>query len=723
MTFGDYLLGVIGLALVAAALGSSAVWLRRHFLPGWGGAPARLVEAVIGISLLTVISQLLGGIGVLERFTLVLVACLVPITVLRLLRATAGRPEEQPPSPPVPRLQVVLALGAAAFLFTHWALGLEDVWGKGMFTFDTLWYHGPFAARIAHSGSAWPLHFTDPLYLNWFYPENSELLHADGILLFGRDLISPLINFGWLGLALLAAWCIGRPYGVAPLSLVAVALILDTGPMIPREAGTMANDIAPISGLLAASAILINGHASCRGEPRTVGGAALLFAGLAAGLALGTKMTIAAAVLALAVGVAVIARPGRRRRALGWFVAGVAIPAGFWFLRNLIDTGNPLPWINHIGPIDLPGPGRGLEGRDPFSVAHYIFVNPDTTVWRLYFFDGVRNLLGPGWFLFAIGVVAGALLAILRPRSPVVRLCGAVAVVAAVAYAFTPLTAAGPDGQPTGFTINFRYLVPALALSLSLLPLWAPVGAERVRPPRSAGIGFSGDLVRLALLIGGLATLAATAKYSDSASIWNGAFASAPAAVLIGLAAVGGAVGLALLGRRSAVLALVAGAFLTLGVAAVGWAKQDDYLRQRYAKAGTSPQLAAGGLDAVARWAKPIADARVAVAGTSGAYNQYLLYGDRLSNYVQYVGREGSGGNFTGIGKCEPWIQALNEGGYDFVVTTPNLDLNQPATTNPAPEGGWVRGQPNARQVLRAGRVAVFRLTGPLDPGRCRKHR
>ena len=77
-------------------------------------------------------------------------------------------------------LHLVIALGAAAFLAAHWATGLQDVWGRGMLTFDTLWYHGPFAARIAETGSVWGLHFTDPLYLNWFYPQNSELLHGAG---------------------------------------------------------------------------------------------------------------------------------------------------------------------------------------------------------------------------------------------------------------------------------------------------------------------------------------------------------------------------------------------------------------------------------------------------------------------------------------------------------------------------------------------------------------
>ena len=35
---------------------------------------------------------------------------------------------------------------------------------------------------------------------------------------------------------------------------------------------------------------------------------------------------------------------------------------------------------------------------------------------------------------------------------------------AAIAYLFTPLTAAGPEGDPTAFTTNLRYASPALAL-------------------------------------------------------------------------------------------------------------------------------------------------------------------------------------------------------------------------------------------------------------------
>ena len=267
MSFGDYLLGVIGLAAVAIPMALAAVRLRARLLPGWGGAPARLAEAVLGVALLTVLLQLLGAFGILVPAVLIVASLAVGLGIWfgvdgaflshSANKAPTGGPEA-PPAPQIPLPQLILALLAAAFVAAHWFTGLQDVWGRGMLTFDTLWYHGPFAARIADTGSVWGMHFIDPLYLNWFYPQSSELLHAAGIVLFNRDIASPLVNFGWLGVALLAGWCIGRPYGVAPLSLVAVCIAMDTGPMVPREAGTPATDTVPVALLLAAAAILIN---------------------------------------------------------------------------------------------------------------------------------------------------------------------------------------------------------------------------------------------------------------------------------------------------------------------------------------------------------------------------------------------------------------------------------------------------------------------------------
>jgi hypothetical protein len=716
VSFGDYVTGVIGLAAVAGPLALAAVRLRSLWLPGWDRAPARLAEAVLGVSILTIVLQLLGAVGLFEPWAIVVAALAVGGAAAVWLPREAAE-GEPPPSPAIPPLHAAIALAAAAFLAAHWATGLQDFWARGMLTFDTLWYHGPFAARIAETGSVWGLHFTDPLYLNWFYPENSELLHGAGIALLDRDLFSPLVNFGWLGVALLAGWCIGRPYGVAPLSLVAVALVLDTGPMIPREAGTPATDIAPVALLLAAAAFLINVWASRGGEadaPEAGGrrpaldlswgrpwATALLLAGLAMGLALGTRLTISGAVAAMAVGVPLVMPPGARRRALLIFLGGIAATAGFWFLRNLIHSGNPLPFFGEAGPIDLPGPGRGLEGRDDYSVAHYILEDPDTDIWSGVFLKAITNLFGPVWFLFFGLAALGALLAVIRPRSPAIRLMGAVAIAGAIAYLFTPLTAAGPEGDPRAFGINLRYLAPALALALALLAVEPRLTPERFRLP---------------LLGGGVLALLITSLYSDSAFIWDEPFTSKPVAALIGIVLIGAPVGLALLARRRLALAAGAAAVLALAVAAVGWARQDNYFEDRYTRAEDFRFQ----LDDVGRWAKPTEGLRIGVAGLSGAYNQYIAYGDRLSNHVQYIGRELGSGDFRAATTCPEFVRAANAGEYDYVVTTPELDLNDPATAKVSPEGGWMRAA-GGEEILREGRVAIFRVGGDLDESACGK--
>jgi hypothetical protein len=749
VSLGEYLFGVIGLAAVAIPMGMGGVRLRHRLLPGWEGAPARLAEAVLGVALLTVLLQLLGAFGILVPGVLIPAALLVGVGLyygawgafVPHINAKAPRnpASAQPPAPAVPLPQTLLALAAAVFVAAHWATGLQDVWERGMLTFDTLWYHGPFAARIAETGSAWGMHFTDPLYLNWFYPENSELLHGAGIVLFDRDLLSPFVNFGWLGVSLLAAWCIGRPYGVAPLSLVAVCIAMDTGPMVPREAGTPATDTVPVAMLLAAAAILINAWAARRSRPagatplagpagtpreaaeRTSEATAdvrrvepagpataappwgpILIAGLAIGIALGSKLTIWGVTAGFAIGVPFLVPRELRWRAFWVFLGGVAAVSGFWFLKNLIHAGNPLPWIREIGPIDLPGPNRGLEGRDDFTVAHYIFVDPSTSLWRQYFLNPIENLLGPVWFLILGGAAGGSILAVWRPRSAAVRLAGALTIVAAIAYLFTPLTAAGPEGQPLAFGINLRYLIPGFALGLALLPL-----APRLAPER----------FRVALLAGGLIALYLTSRSSDANVAWEGAFASVPWAVLIGLVLIGAPVALAALARRSGAMVAGVAALLALAIAAIGWERQDDYFDHRYDRAEDFRFE----LDEAVRWANPTSDLRIGVAGTSGAYSQYGFYGEDLTNHVQYVGRHLPEADFRAIESCPAFRTAVNDGDYDYLVTTPALDLNAPSRAKPSPERGWVSRDPAVTEILHAGRVAVFRVDEELSPSACAK--
>ena len=139
-------------------------------------------------------------------------------------------------------------------------------------------------------GSPRPASRTAPLHrpassTAWFYPQNSELLHAVGIVALDSDFLSPLINLGWLALALLAAWCIGRPYAVGPATLLGAAVVLDSEMIVGSQAGNAPNDIVGLFFLLALLAFLVNGAATARAAPECRGGRAASRGGADAGTA------------------------------------------------------------------------------------------------------------------------------------------------------------------------------------------------------------------------------------------------------------------------------------------------------------------------------------------------------------------------------------------------------------------------------------------------------
>lgn len=81
LSAGSYILSVALLAVLVLSLGFSAVRLRQRLMPDWEGAPAHLVEAVVGVALLIWIAELLGVVGLLYAGTLVAVAVLVVAAV------------------------------------------------------------------------------------------------------------------------------------------------------------------------------------------------------------------------------------------------------------------------------------------------------------------------------------------------------------------------------------------------------------------------------------------------------------------------------------------------------------------------------------------------------------------------------------------------------------------------------------------------------------------
>jgi hypothetical protein len=713
LSLGAYALGVLELGIAVAGLGAAAYSLRARLLPDWTGAAARLVEVIAAIALATLIAELLGVVGLL-REGLFLVACALAGCAAFALptpereggaRAHSGRT----PAPSIAPYSGLVALAVVAGVFAHWGVETKQALDSGMGNFDSLWYHMPFATEIAQSGSTTGLHHTETVFLNWFYPQNSELLHALAILVTERDTLSLFLNLGWLAVALLAAWCVGRPYGRGPLTVTAAAILLECHTLVVREPGAAKNDVAAAALLLAAVAIVINAWEAQRGaRGENEGGAArarrglglglepgwaLAAAGLAAGLAAGTKVTVLAPVAALTVAAVALAPAGRRAAAAAWWGLPLLAGSAFWYLRNLFVAGNPIPQVRELGPLSLPGPERLQEGRPDFTVLDYA---TDTDVWTEYFTPELNDAFGVLWPLVLAAAVAGGLIALLRGPTPAVRWMGGVALFGMAAYLATPLSAAGADGAPEAFGINIRFAVPALLVGLSLLPL-APGLA---RPSR-----------QWALLAALLAVLVVTNESYNVLRTGERVFGVLLALLLVVVPA-------ALIeARRRGVgrgPVLAAAALLAVAVVAIGYPLQRDYLEDRYRDFDPGDNL-----DSAYRLAADWSDARVGLAGTTAGFLGYGFYGTDLSNHVRYLGREAPKGGFDAIPDCAGFRRAVNEAQIEYLVTAPFLNFIDPGRPISSPEAGWLRGEMAVRPVSRDGPVTVWEVRGMLDPSGC----
>ncbi len=670
---GRYLLGVAEIALIVSSAWLGATGLRHRALSGVDGAPAHLATTVIALAILLWAGELLGAFGLFKPLPYLLWVVAIGFGSWALTRGWRGgwggrgRTVDRPQRPPIPHdrtrgqsvgVLTVIALAIAVIAVVHFALDVKPKLSTGMTGFDSTWYHGPFAAGFFQSGDTWGLHFIAPQFLAWFYPANSELFHGVGMLAFDRDILSPLLNLGWFVGCLVACWCIGRPYKVAPFSLALGAIALSL-PALSDQAGEARNDIVGIFFLLAAVAIAV-AQRQCGSSRKQVGAALALgplaVVGLSAGMAAGTKLNFLLPAAALVVGLAVIAPRGERWRSLA--VAGLAALAGggYWYLRNLIQAGNPLPWIDDLGPISLPAPDQALGGREGHSVLGYL---TDGSVWSDWLLPGLHDGLTFLWPLLLGAALASLFLCLGRRSDPVLRVAGTVGLAAALAWLIAPTSASGPEGMPRGFESGLRYLAPALVLGLALLPT-----APQFRNP----------LVSLSLT-SWLRVHMDPKRRSQR------------------------------LERGLAFLA-VGGAVLLV---AVGYPVQRHYLENRY----ESPTFTAPGLNAAFKWAQGVEDARIATTST----RQYPLFGRDLSNQVEFVGEEQPHGGFTPPTTCRRWRELLNAGNYDYVVAS--RDRIEPGKSPYPATARWTQA-PSAAVVLRKPPTIIYKLSSPLDPWACR---
>ncbi|HKH65579.1 MAG TPA: hypothetical protein VKA35_08970 [Solirubrobacterales bacterium] len=671
---GRYLLGVLEVLLLGgfAWLGGNSV--RRWLLPRFEGAPACLASAVVALALLIWGAELLGTFGWWDPVPYLVLVAGVALALWKFLARPEGEGGHPHPTQQVrvrmTPLPTLVAFLVAAIAVINFALEAKGKLSTGMTGFDSTWYHGPFAAGFFQTGNTWDLHFIAPQFLAWFYPANAEIFHAAGMLAFGRDVLSPLLNIGWFVGCLVACWCIGRPYRVGPWSLALGAIALSV-PALADQAGEARNDIVGIFFLLSAVAIALNasgGSAAERTSPRIPGTTAFgpyFVVGLCAGLAAGTKLNFLLPAAVLVLGMGLVAPRGLKGRAAGLGSLAALAGGGYWYLRNLAHSGNPLPWIQHLGPIDLPAPEQALGGREAHSVLGYL---SDGSVWSDWFLPGLHDGLWLLWPLLLAAALAGLILATLQFRGSLVRIyttkeprndltlavAGAVGLATALAWLVAPTSASGPEGMPRGFESGLRYLAPALLLGLALLPT-----TPRIR----AWLSFVPD---------------SETKLNHTR-------------------------------RGGGRWGVAAGAVALLLAVAAGYPVQRHYLEGRYQDPSFT---SAPGLNAAFAWARDISDARIATTST----RQYPLFGTDLSNHVQYLGIEQPHGGFEAPTTCEQYLQLLSEGEYDYAVATRDrLEANKPPYP---PVAKWIESM-GGQAVLEKPPTVVLKLPNNFGPSRC----
>ena len=202
-------------------------------------------------------------------------------------------------------------------------------------------------------------------------------------------------------------------------------------------------------------------------------------------------------VAALTAGVIALLPKGERTRQGLLWCAVVAVTGGFWYARNLIYAGNPVPNVHFgLGPFRLPSSPSHIGT----TISSSLF---NGQAWRLYFIPGLSQALGPAWLVLVViaaaGLVAGTVGAVQwtwrtlkesqlgqvgparaaqwkRDGAPMTGFLSLVGIAMLLGYLVTP-----QPNLPRSFVYDLRFslltfLAGAVALPIALKrAFWVPV--------------------------------------------------------------------------------------------------------------------------------------------------------------------------------------------------------------------------------------------------------
>lgn len=669
------LAGTLGVVSATAALVDAARLIALHW---WRDdrLVSALVTVVIATSAVVVLLEVAGSLGLLHPVAVVGGSIAVWIAA----RATIGRGGNHPgvetartdwrPGMSVATWTIAgLALVIVAILLATFA---EAVRGPRP-TFDVMSGHLPVVAQWLQAGHLRIMPYVSPASPEPQYPANSQLTALWLMLPVHRDFLAQLATLPGLlmlsgGIALVA-----RELGAKAPAAVTAALIVPAVPFsVGQLLGTNMTDMLAAGATAAAGGLAAYAASAVRRPPPAL----IATIGAAAGLAIGTRY--AGMVAVAPVFVVLAARLWRRREpgrlfAMAALAGGVAATGAFFYVRNLLLTGDPiypqsLPWHHVVTTETAAFPkftsylGAGFAPGDWAMAIGQAFLYG-----------------GPLVPLLAAVVVIPPLIAARRRERDLVRWIWAlVPLMEFAGFLALPLSAGylvNGHIDPHGVILNMRYLLPTLAFSAALM-----AGQVSRMPPR----------LMMALLVAALAVAPVYALLDAEKPLSQPALAlGAAAAAVVGLAAYYRPP------ARVLAAAIAAGALL-FAVAAPSLAARYDLRRDL-----TMPFEDA-------RQHLGASDTSVAVAGFCEIY---ALYGPDLERRVEYLTGRDDGINRPYAATYQEWLTSLRGHGVRAVVLGNDACFRDVAV----PQRDWVGQHPETfTAVFQGGSTAVYEVRGPL---------
>jgi hypothetical protein len=622
MSWGDYLSGLAFFAGIWGMVGAATWLLVRRRLGHLRGAELALAAALVYTAGLIAAHLLPLALGILTRGTALAAAGLLLVAAWRV--PAAGRLRTDPPLPaeparwaqPVSWALAAVAVGALGL----WTLAhLKEHATSAVLAVDYSAFHLPGVARWIQSGSVWQNVELVPRYSLGTYPGNGDVIYLAAVLPWRNDAFVRLVEYPYLALIGVAVYALGRQLRAPRATAVLTAAVVVALPAVMVQAVDRVKPDAMMLACFGAGLVFLVCHC------RTRRGSDLALGGLGLGLAFGARWNAAMAVLVVAAVWALASwlggrAPGRVARDGAALACTVLAAGGFWLVRNLAVTGNPVYPLK-VAPLGVTifgAPRDIVRERYGFSVADYL--TNGHVLSHTILPDYRAAFGGPGAFLLVALVLAlGWALWRGRPARPVLVGLAAAALCIFVVYLVTPASAQGFRDAPWPGLVReaARWSAPA-ALIAGALAAW-----------------LAGRLGRWRLLVEALAVVAVVDGIHESFHVSGfdlrlTAGLLAAAAVLVAVAV---PVARRLRGRGAQVAAAaLAGAVVAAGAVAAGYHGQRRFNERRYL--GIEPTF-----DWVAQRAP--AGHRIGVDGefATGLVSPNLpLFGPRLRNSVEYVG-------------------------------------------------------------------------------------